>query len=114
MLKKITAKFCAAYLIVTVCPALAAPKSIELPEETARLKQSSHPGYQVALQKCSICHSADYINLQPPAMNLKQWTAEVVKMQHTYGAPITNDEAQLIGEYLATNYGVENITLSQP
>lgn len=114
MLKKITAKLCAACLIVTACPALAAPKSIELPEETARLKQSSHPGYQVALQRCSICHSADYINLQSPTMNLKQWTAEVTKMQHTYGAPITNDEVKLIGEYLATTYGNEKATISKP
>lgn len=114
MMKKITTKFCAACLIITACSALAEPKNIELPEETARLKQSSHPGYQVALQKCSICHSADYINLQPPTMNLKQWTAEVVKMQHTFGAPIVNDEVKLIGEYLATTYGVEKITLSQP
>lgn len=114
MLKKIITKFCLACLIISACPALAAPKSIELPEETARLIQSPHPGYQVALQKCSICHSADYINLQPPAMNLKQWTAEVVKMQHTYGAPITDGEAKLIGEYLATTYGNEKVTISKP
>lgn len=85
----------------------AAPRAIELPEETAKLKPSDHPGYSIALQKCAICHSADYINLQPPGMNLNQWTAEVGKMQHAYGAPITDDEVKLIGAYLATTYGSE-------
>ena len=88
---------------------IAAPKSIQLPEETAKFKESIHPGYLIAQQKCSICHSADYINLQPPGMNLKQWTAEVTKMQHAYGAPITDDDIKVIGEYLATTYGSEKL-----
>ncbi|OIQ84744.1 hypothetical protein GALL_334220 [mine drainage metagenome] len=109
MLKKITARLAATCLIIAAGQALATPLSIELPEETARLKQSTHSGYQVAVQKCSICHSADYINLQPPGMNLKQWTAEVGKMQHAYGAPITDEEVKLIGAYLAGTYGSEKI-----
>ena len=88
---------------------IAAPKSIQLPEETAKFKESIHPGYIIAQQKCSICHSADYINLQPPGMNLKQWTAEVTKMQHAYGAPITDNDIKVIGEYLATTYGSEKL-----
>lgn len=113
MLKTVV-MFCATYLIFVACQVLGAPRIIELPEETARLKQSTHPGYQVALQKCSICHSADYINLQPPGMNLKQWTAEVGKMQHAFGAPISDDEVKLIGEYLAITYGSEKIANFQP
>jgi mono/diheme cytochrome c family protein len=87
--------------------ALAEPRSIELPEETARLRQVEHAGYALAVQKCSICHSADYISLQPPGMNLKQWSAEVGKMQHAFGAPITDEEAKLIAEYLSIAYGSE-------
>jgi len=107
MLKTINPKFVSAFLIITACQAVGAPRSIKLPEETVRLKQSTHPGYQAALQKCSICHSADYINLQPPGMNLKQWAAEVGKMQHAYGAPINDEEVKLIGEYLATTNASE-------
>ncbi len=98
-----------ASLLISI-QAIAAPKSIQLPEETAKFKESSHPGYLIAQQKCSICHSADYINLQPPGMNLKQWTTEVTKMQHAYGAPITDNDIKVIGEYLATTYGNEKLT----
>ena len=38
-------------------------------------------------------------------MNQAQWTAETVKMQHAYGAPITDDEVKQIGAYLAVAYG---------
>lgn len=105
MFKHIIATLGVACLLSATIQTWAAPNSIELPEETARLKPSTHPGYQIAIQRCSICHSADYITLQPPGMSLKQWTAEAGKMQHAFGAPITDDEVKLIGEYLAETYG---------
>ncbi len=79
--------------------------TITLPPETAKLKPSSLPGYAIAMSKCAICHSADYINQQPSNMNLAQWTAEAAKMQHAYGAPLSDDDVTLIGEYLAVTYG---------
>lgn len=93
------------WLLLAAAQCQAAPHRITLPPETAKLKPSDHPGYQLALQKCSICHSADYINLQSPDMNLKQWTGEAHKMQQAYGAPITDEDVRLIGEYLAITYG---------
>lgn len=95
-------------------PAFAATKTINLPPETAQLKKSAHPGYAIAQQKCSICHSADYINLQPPGMNLSQWTKEVTKMQHAYGAPITDDDIKTISAYLASTYGSEKPAVATP
>jgi len=83
----------------------AAPLSIELPPETAAFKPSSLPGYALAQQKCSTCHSADYINFQPPGMSLEQWTAEAGKMKNAYGAPISDDDVSIIGAYLAATYG---------
>lgn len=83
----------------------AAPVEIELPAETATLRESTLPGYTMAQQKCSICHSLDYINFQPPGMNLEQWTAEMTKMQHSYGAPIDEHEISSIAAYLAVAYG---------
>lgn len=111
MLKNIKIKLIVAVCLFTSNLASATPNSIQLPEESARLKESVHPGYAIAQQKCSICHSADYINQQPPGMNLKQWTAEVTKMQHAYGAPITDDDIKVIAEYLATTYGSETTTV---
>lgn len=83
----------------------AEPLSIELLPETAALKPSPLPGYALAQQKCSTCHSADYINFQPPGMSLEQWTAEAGKMKNTYGAPISDQDVSIIGAYLAATYG---------
>ena len=83
----------------------AAPLAITLPLETATLRESSLPGHLIATQKCATCHSADYISYQPPGMTLQQWTAEVGKMQHVYGAPLTDDEVKKVGAYLAVAYG---------
>jgi mono/diheme cytochrome c family protein len=80
-------------------------EAIKLPKETAVLRPSALAGYKIALEKCGICHSADYINLQPPGMTLAQWTAEVVKMQHAYGARLDDDDIKLLGIYLAAAYG---------
>ncbi|GAC1414385.1 MAG: hypothetical protein NVSMB6_16530 [Burkholderiaceae bacterium] len=98
----------AAALTVLCCAAAlshAAPLTITLPAETAKLRPSSLPGYQIAMQKCATCHSADYVNYQPPGMTLKQWTAEMGKMRHVYGAPISDDEVDKVGAYLAVTYG---------
>ena len=98
-----------AALLASVCGTAAfsqaTPLTITLPAETAKLRPSSLPGYQIAMQKCATCHSADYVNYQPPGMTLKQWTAEMGKMQHLYGAPITDDDVNKIGAYLAVAYG---------
>lgn len=83
---------------------------IVLPADTSRLRESELPGYALAQQKCGICHSANYISYQPPGMSLDQWTAEMAKMQHSYGAPIDQDEIKLIGAYLAVEYGSANAT----
>ena len=76
-----------------------------LPPETAALKTSALPGYEIAAKKCQLCHSADYINLQPPAMSLRQWSAELTKMRQAFGAAIDDRELRLIAIYLTTAYG---------
>jgi len=106
-MKMIITQFSVAFLMFNAVQILGAQRNIELPEETSILKQSSHPGHQLALQRCSICHSVDYINLQPPEMSLRQWIAEVGKMKSAYGASINDDEIKLIGEYLFLTYGLK-------
>lgn len=104
LVKCMTALLCAVPVFLTTL-AGAAPLSITLPPETAVFKPSTMPGYPLAQQKCSVCHSADYINFQPPGMSLAQWTAEAGKMQHVYGAPISDRDVSVIGAYLAVTYG---------
>ena len=86
-------------------PAWAAPSDIQLLPETVQLRPSTLPGHVIATQKCAICHSADYVSYQPPGMSQAQWTAEMAKMQHMYGAPISDEEVKQIGAYLAVAYG---------
>ena len=83
----------------------AAPRDIQLPTETAKLRPSALPGFEIATQKCGVCHSADYIAYQPPHMSQAQWAAEVSKMQGTYGAQINATDIKLVGIYLAATYG---------
>ena len=104
LVKCMTALLCAAQVCLATL-AVAAPLSITLPPETAAFKPSTMPGYALAQQKCSVCHSADYINFQPPGMSLAHWTAEAGKMQHVYGAPISDRDVSVIGAYLAVTYG---------
>ena len=101
-------------LTLALCLAIASSGAIAdeitLPADISKLRESELPGYAIALQKCGICHSADYINYQPPAMDQAQWTAEMAKMQHSYGAPINEQEIDLIGAYLAVAYGSAKAT----
>ncbi|MBP0628310.1 MULTISPECIES: c-type cytochrome [unclassified Cupriavidus] len=85
--------------------ASAAPQDIKLPAENVKLKPARLPGYGIAMQKCAICHSADYVSYQPPGLSLAQWTAEMKKMQQAYGAPIDDAEVEQLGAYLAVAYG---------
>ncbi|HUI67652.1 MAG TPA: cytochrome c [Nitrospirota bacterium] len=76
--------------------------SMELPVIQTQLK--SGPGLDKVSTLCNICHSLDYITMQPPFPRAT-WTAEVNKMIKVMGAPINEEDAKTISDYLATNYG---------
>lgn len=77
---------------VAVLPDLAAP---ELPDA---------PGRAAFVGACSTCHSQRYLLDQPP-LSRKTWAAEVDKMRHTYGAPVPDDLAPAIVDYLVAVRG---------
>ncbi|MEO8520765.1 MAG: c-type cytochrome [Acidobacteriota bacterium] len=83
---------------------------ITLPPDTSRLRPSSLRGSAIAQQKCGICHSADYVSFQPPAMTQAQWTAEMTKMRQAYGAPLDDQDIKSLGAYLAVAYGSASAT----
>ena len=99
--------------VVSTAQSYADSKQITLPAETAELPVSELPGYQLATQKCVMCHSVDYIRYQPPGMNQDQWTAEVAKMKRAYGAWLTEADIKSIGAYLAVVYGTAKATDSK-
>ncbi len=76
--------------------------SIELPVIQTELKPG--PGLDKVTTLCNICHSVDYITMQP-AFPRATWTAEVNKMIKVMGAPINEEDSKTIINYLATEYG---------
>jgi len=86
-------------------PALAL--EIKLPPETAMYKPSDLPGYQLAQQNCLICHSAQYVQTQPPGSPRAYWEATVKKMQKPFGAPLKDEDIPAIVDYLSKTYGAE-------
>jgi sulfite dehydrogenase (cytochrome) subunit B len=85
-------------LAAAASSALAEPMVYQLPPETAELKPG--PGVETAIV-CTACHSADYISTQPSGKGKAFWQAEVQKMVNAYKAPIGEDDAATIANYLA-------------
>ena len=83
---------------------LAAEKSITLPADDTLAALKPGPGMEVVHNTCVPCHSTDYIVIQPRG-DAKQWQGVVTKMIKVYGAPISDQDAKTIVEYLASAYG---------
>ena len=76
--------------------------NINLPVENARLKPG--PGMDTAAKYCMICHSVDYIYMQPP-LSKAEWHGEVMKMKKVFGAPIPDSDINTIVDYLVSQNG---------
>lgn len=81
--------------------------NITLPTEKGEFKKADLQGYDIAVQKCLICHSQNYVQYQPPSTPRKSWENEVKKMQVGFKAPITDEEIPLLVDYLTKIYGDE-------
>lgn len=77
-------------------------RSIKLPVQKNPLVDGQ--GKEATSRYCGICHSLDYITTQPK-FNKAKWQGEVSKMVKTYGAPISEDNAKIIADYITTYYG---------
>jgi sulfite dehydrogenase (cytochrome) subunit B len=87
--------------------ALAQKTSVQLPPDNSVSQLKSAPGDDAVRKNCNFCHSTDYI-VRQPHLGAQQWDAEVKKMIAVYGAPISAADAQIIAEYLAKNYGIDD------
>lgn len=72
-------------------------------ESQIRLKDG--PGKDLVAGRCAICHSLDYITMNSPFLDQAGWEKEVGKMVKVMGAPVTEEEAATIVQYLNTQYG---------
>jgi sulfite dehydrogenase (cytochrome) subunit B len=82
-------------------------KSMVLPPDGVVLKESSLPGYAKAKAVCASCHSAEYLQYQPPSAARPYWEAMVKRMKTVFKAPIEDADMPLIVDYLAKTYGNE-------
>jgi cytochrome c5 len=89
----------------TTAPGTGTVHSISLPNVPIQLKEGE--GRVKTETDCNICHSVDYITMQPK-FSKAQWTATVTKMIKTFGAPIPQEDAEKIINYLTVNYGTGN------
>jgi hypothetical protein len=62
------------------------------------------PGHDLVTTGCAICHSLDYIEMNAPVMTRARWETTVRKMIDKFGAPVSNEDAQVIVNYLSTHY----------
>jgi len=88
-------------LIACVAAAIAIPAVAQ--EQQIKLKAG--PGLDKVEANCGACHSLAYIEMNSPFLNNAGWQAEVTKMIKAMGAPIPDDDAKAIVEYLTKNYG---------
>ena len=73
-------------------------------EEKVQLKDA--PGRDTVLANCTMCHSADLIQMNSTFMKRAQWEATVNKMRKALQAPVPEDQVPAIVDYLTRNYGV--------
>lgn len=71
-------------------------------EETIQLRDA--PGHDLAVARCIVCHSLDYIQMNAEVMNHASWEKTVRKMIDRFGAPISEQEEKQILDYLAKHY----------
>jgi hypothetical protein len=72
-------------------------------DEPVRLKQG--PGLDIVTSSCGAnCHSLDYIRMNSVFLTPDAWKAEVTKMRIEFGAPIDDEAAKTITDYLSANY----------
>jgi hypothetical protein len=87
--------------ILLACALACAPALAD--ESKITLKNA--PAKDLVAASCGLCHSLDYIPMNSVFLDRKGWEASVNKMIKVMGAPIKDDEAPKIVDYLASQYG---------
>jgi sulfite dehydrogenase (cytochrome) subunit B len=72
------------------------------PQEFTQLKDGA--GRDLTVGRCIVCHSLEYIPSNAPAMDRAAWQKTIQKMRERFGAPLTDEEAREVLDYLAANY----------
>lgn len=102
----LSAVFCASTFLFAG-NALGEAKTIVLPPDGVVLKANELPGYAKAKSNCVGCHSAEYMQYQPPTAARPYWEAMVKRMKGVFKAQIDDADMPEIIDYLAKTYGNE-------
>jgi mono/diheme cytochrome c family protein len=86
---------CAGALLATAPASRAGEEAIQLTDAPGRATTAAH---------CAVCHSLDYIPMNAAVQNREGWQKTVRKMIDRFGAPVTDDQAREIVDYLASHY----------
>jgi mono/diheme cytochrome c family protein len=90
----------------------AAPtRSIAFPTDPFSFQPGS--GQEIASTYCIICHSADYIYMQPPHSKTT-WAEIIKKMKLAFGCPIPDESIALLSEYLTHQNEISPLVSSPP
>ena len=84
-----------------------AQRTFSLPPETVVYRESSLPGYQLVQRNCIGCHSAHYVQTQPPTLGRTYWENTVKRMKKPFGAPFPDADIAAMVDYLVKTYGAE-------
>lgn len=85
----------------------AVTKEINLPADGVQLKPSTLPGYAKAQAMCIACHSAEYMQYQPPNAPRAYWDNMAKRMKNVFKAPVAEEDIPEIVDYLVKTYGNE-------
>ena len=66
---------------------------------------ASGEGRELFIARCTSCHSVDYVAMHARFGTRALWETEVAKMRTAFKAPLSDDEARRIVDYLARAYG---------
>jgi len=96
-----------ALLLTQIAIASVQAKEISLPPDGVQLKPAALPGYDKARQVCVACHSAEYMQYQPPSAARPYWAGVVTRMKKVFNAPLADEDMPDIVDYLVRTYGNE-------
>lgn len=85
----------------------AASASDSAASESSVSEEEAAPGEgrELFIARCTSCHSVDYVSMHARFGTRALWEMEVAKMRNVFKAPLSDDEARRIVDYLARAYG---------
>ena len=79
----------------------------------AEPEAASGEGRELFIARCSSCHSVDYIEMHARFGTRALWESQVPKMRNAYKAPMTDEDAKVIVNYLERQYGPARVERDQ-